>query len=666
MTKKILAMLLALLMAVSAAACTGNSDPADTSGPVSSTPAPESTDPTPSTDIPDTTEGADIPDVTNPTGGTDVPDVTDPTGGTDVPGVTDPTGGTDVPGVTDPTGGTDVPGITDPTGGTDVPGVTDPTEPKPTEPKPTEPPKPKPTKITASVSGSYKVGDTLKTSAFTVKVTMSDGTVKTNPSGWSASPLKLSSTSNKITVTYQGLTTTVTVKATLGAINGMDVVEEAIKYIRLPYVDGGNSLKDGTDCSGFTKLIYAKFGIDLPRTPSAQNKVGTIISAEKARPGDLLVETYPEEDYYDGHSGIYIGGGNMISAMPGDGVVVGKVHDGMDYIRIFDNSYAGTDTDAYFDTMDAMITQGHLGELTGLVYVNWDEGTTMLKGTAPNGSLSTQTGYVRLDVNAPKKGYENLLEGWKSLYLARKYYIEISFSGSDGNSVAYSYWKGEWVLSTELREKCDAGEISWAVYSAAGEFYGPFWNSNAVITNGLGEVVDLSTCPGIPNYSSIAKPGDPNEGKASRLSPDPEAKRDCKYAHRWESKNYDPEKKDYIRTCRDCGFQITASYGVKNHTHQLMMTYWNGGYFEPSEVEYSCMTCDYSKSYVIDPCTGADHTHDYSYAVCVFEPTCIMDGFTLHECICGLSYKDNIKNAPGHSYSGKECTDCSHEKRSTE
>ena len=105
----------------------------------------------------------------------------------------------------------------------------------------------------------------------------------------------------------------------------MDVVKEAIKYIKLPYVDGGNSLTKGTDCSGFTKLIYAKYGIDLPRTPSAQNKVGTIISAEKARPGDLLVETYPEGERYDGHSGIYLGAGKMISAMPGDGVVVGTI-----------------------------------------------------------------------------------------------------------------------------------------------------------------------------------------------------------------------------------------------------------------------------------------------------------------------------------------------------
>ena len=161
-TKKFLALLLALLVAVSAVACTGSNAP-DTSAPVSSTPAPESTGPSVSTNPPDTTAGTDTPDITEPTTDTDVPDITEPTTGTDVPDITEPV---------------------------------KPTDPKPTEPKPTEPAKPKPTKITATVSGSYKVGDTLKTSAFTVKVTMSDGTVKTNPSGWSASPLKLSSTSN--------------------------------------------------------------------------------------------------------------------------------------------------------------------------------------------------------------------------------------------------------------------------------------------------------------------------------------------------------------------------------------------------------------------------------------------------------------------------------------
>ncbi len=93
-------------------------------------------------------------------------------------------------------------------------------------PAPTKYPTPVPTKvpetteeedrvksITASVSGSHYIGDTLTGADFTVTVTMSDGTTLTNPAGWSASPLALTGETNKVTVSYQGVSTTVTVKA---------------------------------------------------------------------------------------------------------------------------------------------------------------------------------------------------------------------------------------------------------------------------------------------------------------------------------------------------------------------------------------------------------------------------------------------------------------------
>lgn len=70
-----------------------------------------------------------------------------------------------------------------------------------------------PKSITAKVSGTHYVGDTLSGSDFTVTVTMSDGSTLTNPAGWSASPLKLSAESNKITVSYNGISSAITVKA---------------------------------------------------------------------------------------------------------------------------------------------------------------------------------------------------------------------------------------------------------------------------------------------------------------------------------------------------------------------------------------------------------------------------------------------------------------------
>ena len=53
-----------------------------------------------------------------------------------------------------------------------------------------------------------------------------------------------------------------------------NLVEYAKQFVGYPYVYGGNSLTNGTDCSGFTKLIYAQYGIDLPRVAYDQSYVG--------------------------------------------------------------------------------------------------------------------------------------------------------------------------------------------------------------------------------------------------------------------------------------------------------------------------------------------------------------------------------------------------------
>ena len=40
------------------------------------------------------------------------------------------------------------------------------------------------------------------------------------------------------------------------------IVDYALQFVGGPYVYGGNSLTSGTDCSGFTKLVFANFGAD--------------------------------------------------------------------------------------------------------------------------------------------------------------------------------------------------------------------------------------------------------------------------------------------------------------------------------------------------------------------------------------------------------------------
>ena len=50
--------------------------------------------------------------------------------------------------------------------------------------------------------------------------------------------------------------------------------------------------------------------------------------------------------------------------------------------------------------------------------------------------------------------------------------------------------------------------------------------------------------------------------------------------------------------------------------------------------------------------------HTHNYASKVVQPTCTAQGYTMHTCSCGNSYKDSYVNAHGHSYSGGACTRC--------
>lgn len=80
------------------------------------------------------------------------------------------------------------------------------------EPQPVAPATP--VSISATVKSMERhVGDQLNTSDFTVTVTMSDGSTVNNPNGWTANPMTLASESNVITISYSGLTTSVTVPA---------------------------------------------------------------------------------------------------------------------------------------------------------------------------------------------------------------------------------------------------------------------------------------------------------------------------------------------------------------------------------------------------------------------------------------------------------------------
>jgi len=98
------------------------------------------------------------------------------------------------------------------------------------------------------------------------------------------------------------------------------IVNYALQFVGGPYVYGGNSLTEGTDCSGFTKLVFANFGIYLERSAPSQIYNGVSVGLSNIEPGDIVLSGY------DGsicHSSLYIGNGQLVHALNSNvGIVV--------------------------------------------------------------------------------------------------------------------------------------------------------------------------------------------------------------------------------------------------------------------------------------------------------------------------------------------------------
>lgn len=86
----------------------------------------------------------------------------------------------------------------------------------------------------------------------------------------------------------------------------------ANSYVGVKYTWGGNTPSEGFDCSGFTKYIFAKQGIALPRTSREQARVGQHIPADFGAmvPGDLMFFAEPGQAV--SHVAIYVGDGRII------------------------------------------------------------------------------------------------------------------------------------------------------------------------------------------------------------------------------------------------------------------------------------------------------------------------------------------------------------------
>lgn len=112
--------------------------------------------------------------------------------------------------------------------------------------------------------------------------------------------------SNAANITYTNTSYTATVDGAGGSNLGKKIAKYGLQYVGNPYVSGGTSLTSGADCSGFTYRIYSDFGYSIPRTSREQRSAGVGVDYSNAQPGDLIC--------YDGHVGLYIGGGKIVHA----------------------------------------------------------------------------------------------------------------------------------------------------------------------------------------------------------------------------------------------------------------------------------------------------------------------------------------------------------------
>lgn len=91
------------------------------------------------------------------------------------------------------------------------------------------------------------------------------------------------------------------------------------RTIGVTYKTGGTTT-NGFDCSGFTRYVFLKLGVTLPRQSVSQYHTGTAVSKSQLRPGDLVFFNTSGKGV--SHVGISVGNGKFAHASSSRGVII--------------------------------------------------------------------------------------------------------------------------------------------------------------------------------------------------------------------------------------------------------------------------------------------------------------------------------------------------------
>lgn len=193
------------------------------------------------------------------------------------------------------------------------------------------------------------------------------------------------------------------------AASGEQVVSVAKESLGKPYAWGGTG-PNSFDCSGFSKYVFSKLSITIPRTTIDQFNFGETVQKSQLKKGDMV---FFQNTYRAGlsHSGIYVGDNKFIHASSSRGIMISslsgtywasKWYGAKRYIEesklVYDVFHVAKGTIKSFETEQAAVNFG-LGTINTSVIDNTNNTTVWTANTIAESQVSRIAGSNRLDTS---------------------------------------------------------------------------------------------------------------------------------------------------------------------------------------------------------------------------------------------------------------------------